>query len=82
MCAMLSCSVASDSCNPTDCSPPGFAGHGIFETEILEWVAIIIYLNKFWDLSHHELFWKFHFSLFYIMLYKLFLKNNICYLLV
>ena len=27
-------------CNPTDCSPPGFSVHGIFQARILEWVAI------------------------------------------
>ena len=27
-------------CKPMDCSPPGSSGHGIFQTRILEWVAI------------------------------------------
>ena len=27
-------------CNSTDCSPPGFSGHGILQARILEWVAI------------------------------------------
>ena len=27
-------------CNPMDCSPPGFSVHEIFQTRILEWVAI------------------------------------------
>ena len=27
-------------CNPMDCSPPGSSIHGIFQTRILEWVAI------------------------------------------
>ena len=27
-------------CNPMDCSPPGYSIHGIFQTRILEWVAI------------------------------------------
>ena len=26
--------------DPTDCSPPGSSVHGIFQTTILEWVAI------------------------------------------
>ena len=26
--------------NPTDCSPPGFSVHGIFQATVLEWVAI------------------------------------------
>ena len=30
----------SNSCNPVDCSPPGFAVHGILQARILEWVAI------------------------------------------
>ena len=30
----------SDSCNPTDCSPPGSFVHGILQARILEWVAI------------------------------------------
>ena len=27
-------------CDPVDCSPPGSSVHGIFQTRILEWVAI------------------------------------------
>ena len=27
-------------CDPTDCSPPGSSVHGIFQSKILEWVAI------------------------------------------
>ena len=27
-------------CDPMDCSPPGSSVHGIFQTRILEWVAI------------------------------------------
>ena len=27
-------------CDPTDCPPPGFSVHGIFQARILEWVAI------------------------------------------
>ena len=26
--------------NPMDCSPPGSSAHGIFQTRVLEWVAI------------------------------------------
>ena len=33
-------SVLSDSCNPMNCSTPGFSVHGILNTRILEWVAI------------------------------------------
>ena len=28
-------------CNPTDCSLPGSSAHGILQTRILEWVAIL-----------------------------------------
>ena len=31
---------SSDSVIPMDCSPPGFSVHEIFQTRILEWVAI------------------------------------------
>ena len=27
-------------CDPTGCSPPGSSVHGVFQTRILEWVAI------------------------------------------
>ena len=27
-------------CGPMDCRPPGYPVHGIFQAEILEWVAI------------------------------------------
>ena len=27
-------------CDPTDCSPPGFSVHGIFQARVLKWVAI------------------------------------------
>ena len=30
----------SDSCDPTDCSPPASSVHGILQARILEWVAI------------------------------------------
>ena len=36
----VSQSVVSDSCDPTDCSPPGSSVHGISQVRILEWVAI------------------------------------------
>ena len=29
-------------CDPTDCSLPGSSIHGIFQTRVLEWVAIIV----------------------------------------
>ena len=40
MILMLSHSVVSNSCNPMDCSPPGFSVHRISQARILEWVAI------------------------------------------
>ena len=27
-------------CDPVNCSPPGSSAHGIFQSRILEWVAI------------------------------------------
>ena len=33
-------STVSDSCDPMDCSPPGFSVHGILQAGILKWVAI------------------------------------------
>ena len=36
----LSRQVVSDSCDPMDCSPPGFSVHGVFQARILEWIAI------------------------------------------
>ena len=38
----------SDSCNPTDCSPPGSSVHGILQARILEWVAISFSKGSFW----------------------------------
>ena len=32
--------VVNDTCDPTDCSLPGSPIHGIFQTRVLEWVAI------------------------------------------
>ena len=28
-------------CDPMDCSPPGSSVHGVLQTRILEWVAIL-----------------------------------------
>ena len=38
--ARVSHSVVSGSCDPRDCSPPGFSVHGTLRARILEWVAI------------------------------------------
>ena len=40
LCAMLSRSVVSDSCEPIDCSLPGSSVLEILQARILEWVAI------------------------------------------
>ena len=37
---VLSRSVVSTLCSPTDCSPPGSSVHGIFQARVPEWVAI------------------------------------------
>ena len=37
---LLSCSVLSDSLDPMDLKLPGISVHGIFQTRILEWVAM------------------------------------------
>ena len=45
------CSVApvvSDSCNPMDCSLPGFSVHGVLQASILEWVAISFSRGSSW----------------------------------
>ena len=34
-------------CNPVDCSLPGSSVHGIFQTRILEWVAISFFGGSF-----------------------------------
>ena len=36
----VSRSVMSDSCDPMNCSPPGFAVYRILQARILEWIAI------------------------------------------
>ena len=41
-------------CDPLDCSLPGFSVHGIFQTRILEWVAISFSRRSSWprDWTH------------------------------
>ena len=49
-CRLPECSVAKLSltlCDPMDCSPPGSSVHGIFQSRILEWVAISFSSLKF-----------------------------------
>ena len=40
VCVCVSHSVMSDSCDPKDCSPPGFSVHEILQANILQRVAI------------------------------------------
>ena len=39
-CWWFSCQVVFNSCDPMDCSPPGFSVHGILQERILQWIAI------------------------------------------
>ena len=39
--------VMSNSCDPLDCSLPGFSVHGISQARILEWVAISFIYNTY-----------------------------------
>ena len=40
-----------DSCDPVDCTLPGFSLHGIFQARVLEWVAISFHRSP----SHPEI---------------------------
>ena len=46
------CVLLAQSClthqDPTDCSPPGFSAHGIFQARRLEWVAISYSMESSW----------------------------------
>ena len=35
-------------CNPMDCSPPGFSGHGISQARLLQWVSISFSRGSSW----------------------------------
>ena len=37
---VLAAQLCPTLCNPMDCSPPGSSIHGIFQTRVLEWIAI------------------------------------------
>ena len=39
-CLLASLQLCPILCNPMDCSPPGFSGHGVLQARILEWVVI------------------------------------------
>ena len=36
-------------CDPVDCSPPSFSGHGILQARILEWVAVPFSRGSSWS---------------------------------
>ena len=42
------CCFCATLCDPMDSSPPGFSVHGIFQTRILEWVAISFCRESSW----------------------------------
>ena len=46
-CACALCSVLSNSLWPVDRIPPASSAHGIFQTRILEWVAISFFTGSF-----------------------------------
>ena len=41
--------VVYDSCNPTDCSPPGSSVHGISQAGVLEWIVIPYTTGSSWS---------------------------------
>ena len=43
-------------CNPMDCSLPGSSIHGIFQTRILEWVAISFSRGSSWPRDQTQVF--------------------------
>ena len=47
VCVPVSRLVVSNSCDPLDCSPPGFSVHGIFPARMLEQVAIFSSMGSF-----------------------------------
>ena len=53
---VLSCSVASNSCDPADCSPPGSSVHGISQARILEWVAISFSRGSSWPRDQTQVY--------------------------
>ena len=54
----FSCQVASNSCNPMDCSLPGSSVHGILQARTLEWVAISFSKQlKGWVANRHCKVW-------------------------
>ena len=48
---LFSHSVVSNSCDPTDCSPPGFSVHGLSQARTLRWVAISFSRGSAWPSS-------------------------------
>ena len=53
---VLSWSVVSNSCDPTDCSLLGFSVHGILQARILEWVAISFSRWSAWPRNRTQVF--------------------------
>ena len=53
---VFSCSVASNSETPTDCSSPGSSVHEIFQARILEWVAISFSRGSSWPRDWNHVF--------------------------
>ena len=63
--SLCSCSVAQlcpTLCDPMDCSLPGSSVHGIFQTRILEWVAvsfsIVLCIPTLNDCLNHKIYLK------------------------
>ena len=53
--SVLSHWVIFDSCNPMDCSPPGFSVHGISQARILGWVAVSSSRGSSWPRNQTHL---------------------------
>ena len=60
LCAVLNCSVMTDSLHPHSCNSPDSSVHGIIPARILQWVTIfllqVIFLNQ--GLNQHLLYWQ------------------------
>ena len=65
--------VVSDSCNPMDCSPPGFSVHEIFQARILEWVAMPSFRDAHLLICHFYI----HICLHHFTTQKLYLTHTL-----
>ena len=54
---VLSCSDASTLCNPVGCSLPGSSVHGIFQSRMLEWIAISFFRGSSWPRDQTRVSW-------------------------